>query len=239
MSDYTYSDPAGGTLTIEGDFKERLVLWQSQFTVTSQLSGRLPDSFSTRSFSVTHAQNHDEWLEDAKATLVGEYSLSGGSLQIWRPADQRNQGLARWVGEFHAAMAYLPFQQWKNHDFILGYFGDLQFKDSPSGLTAAPARSSLTVSVLDVTALIEGMGLLEIRPPSVGLGSVPAWAGHRVSAGEIWKVSDAENPDVTDHLLISSGTAVATVMPHDGVSFDSCLSFLSEIARLDYKGAAK
>lgn len=236
MSTYTYADPLGRNLTIDGEFTAGLRLWQSQFTVTSQLNGRVPDSLLTRTLSVSHPQNHDEWLEStAKASLVGEYSMSGGSLEIWRPSDERNQGLGRWVGEFHAVTAFLPFQQWENHDFVLGYFADVQFRDSAAGLGAVPVKTSITVNVLDVTALIQGTGLLEVLSPEVGMGNVPSWEGRKVPAGEVWKVTDLEDADVVDHLVMSSGTAVATVTPSDGVTFDECLAFLSQIERLDYE----
>lgn len=240
MSTYAYVDPAGRRLTIKGKFKRRLLLWQSQFAVTSPLNGRVPDSLRTRTLTVSQPQNHDGWLADtAKATLVGEYSISGGLLQIWRPSDETRQGLGRWVGKFHAATAYLPFHLWEDHGFVLGYFAGLQFEDSETGLAARPAKSSIKVSVLDVTAFIEGTGLLEILSPDVGLGSVPVWRGLAARGGEIWKVTGAEDPEVTDHLIMSNGSAVATVTPDARATLDDCLEFLGDITLLNYQGASQ
>jgi len=236
LTSYTFADPLGRTVTVAGAFDTELLLWQSEFTATTPLDGRGPDSLRTRSFSVEHAQNHDGWLENtAKATLAGEYSMSGGVLQIWQPADARRQGLARWVGNFHSAAAYLPFQLWENHEFVLGYFDNLQFNDSRDGLVVLPTISSVTINVLDVTAAASGIGLLEVLAPEVGLGEVPAWGGLRLPAGEVWQVAAPDDPEVTDHLIMSSESAVATVTPDSKADLDKCLTFLSQITQLDYQ----
>ena len=202
------------------------------------LDGRVPDSFRTRSLCVTHLDNHDDWLVQRKATLVGEYAVSGGNLQIWQPGDPRTQGLARWQGKYHAAVTYLPFQQWENHDFVLGYFAGMQLQDSPTGLTASTTASGVSINVLNVSALIAGTGLFEIFRAEVGLGYVPTWTGAQISAGEVWQVRD-KDPGSTDHLIMASPTAVATAAPGPGARLDSCLAFLSKISVLDYQEAAR
>jgi hypothetical protein len=240
MRTYTYTDPGGRNLTVSGDFEQELRVWQSEFAITTPLDGRVPDSYRTRQLSVTHLENHDDWLADRKASMVGEYAVSAGTLQIWRPADPRSQGLARWQGKYHAAVTYLPFQQWENHDFVLGYFSGMQLVDTPTGLKASTTASRVSLTVLNVSALIAGTGLFEVFRPEIGLGYVPPWSGAQVDAGEVWAVhDDATDPSSTDHLIMSSPTAVATAVPGAGASLDDCLTFLSKVSVLTYQGAGK
>lgn len=240
MTQYRFRDPAGRTLSLEGDFDTRLLLWQAECAVTTPMNGRAPDSLQTRSLSIAHASNHDEWLrETAEASLVGQYSMWGGSLEIWRPADARAQGLARWRGPHHAATAYLPFQQWEDHSFSLDYFADLAFDDSAIGLAVAPRSSSINVGVLDVSAVLQGVGLIEILSPDVGLSSVPSWKGMKVPSGEIWRVESSDDPEITSHLVLCSDSVVVTATPSARASMNDCLKFLAQIRSIGYeKGAA-
>lgn len=237
MTAYSYTDPAGRTLTIEtDDTSAQLRLWQSQFTVNSPLNGRIPDSLKTRLLTVSRAGNHDEWLSaDTQALKVAEYSLSGGTLEVWKPSDDQRQGLARWLGPYSEVATFLPFQLWENQSFVLGYFDELAFQDAPTGVSVGSLTSSATVSVLDVSAVIAGIGLLEVRSPAAALGDVPSWAGLELPAGELWQVTDDVDLNVTDHLILASDTAIASITPGFGATLVDCLDFAIHLTQLSYQ----
>jgi hypothetical protein len=238
VENQTFKDPTGSTVTIGGAEVPQVLLWQSQFTVSTPMNGKLPDHFHTRTLTVTYPSNHDTWLVERGAAQVGEYSISGGTLQIWRPKQENGQGLARWVGENHAAIAYLPFKLWESHATVIEYFSGVEFLDSPEGLEAHSTVSTNSVDVLDVTGVVSGIGLLEVLAPAVGLAAVPSWKGLSVAAGEVWKAIDADNKDVVTHLVLASTRAVATLTPFSTSSLEACLGYFERLGSIDYGKAS-
>jgi hypothetical protein len=148
------------------------------------------------------------------------------------------QGLALWRGKWHEVSTYLlPAQEGIGANPLAAFDG-LLFTDSPQGLVVRAATDEITVTVVDISTNVEGVGDVSVSPAAAALQMVPSWSGARLSAGEVWQVDTTLDEDTEPQLglFMASASAVITLTPDDPADRRQAapLRFLESVSRLEW-----
>jgi hypothetical protein len=165
-------------------------------------------------------------------TYVAEYPAQGGTFLLASDAVE-SLGLVAWQGRWHEAYCWVNEPR-ATHAQMLGRLEGLAFTDTPAGLRVA-LPSGQSWQRITATKHLPPVGYLTVRKAATEEASLPAWSGHRVAVGEVWRqISDAEEAAPKPVLVCATPTAVATLNPR-GSSEDEALAFLSKLSTLHWQ----
>lgn len=191
--------------------------WDSMVRVQSPLDGRSPDAVRTNELHVAHRGNYEGVIEeDMGGSIRQRLSTQGGEFIVSESPPEVDQCVAMWQGKFHEIATYAPNRPDADVASALAPLRGLRFVDSEIGLRVLPKLGSKrTVSVIEASNFVDGVGAIDVLPVSEVLGSVPAWSGLRVRAGELWKVQMIEEDDdeKTEYLQLATTSALVVITP--------------------------
>jgi hypothetical protein len=162
-------------------------------------------------------------------SYIAEYRAQGGTFLLAAAADH-SLGLVAWQGRWHEAYCWVNEPD-ASHTQMLAYLDRLTFADTPAGLRVGPPAGQ-TYQRITASKHVPGIGFLQITQAATAVTSLPAWAGHQVRVGEVWRqISDAEEAKPTTVLVCVSPTAVVSLHPRGGTE-DAGLGFLTGLSSL-------
>ncbi|MEU8611323.1 hypothetical protein AB0C29_25390 [Actinoplanes sp. NPDC048791] len=224
--------PDGSTLTVKHADSGLIEPWFTEnrvrFSGTPEAS-----SIGGRAFETGPAgtvDGHVAVLLNGK--YVAEYPAQGGTYLLAANVDG-SVGLVAWQGRWHEAYCWVNEPR-ATHAQMLSKLDDLTFADAPAGLQVGlPSGQSWQ----RITAFkhLPPVGYLTVRKAATEEASLPAWSGHRVAVGEVWRqISDAKEAAPKPVMVCATPTAVATLNPRES-SEDEALAFLTGLSALHWK----
>jgi hypothetical protein len=216
--------PDGSTLTLKHDTEALDQPWFSECrlrysgtSAASRLGGR---AFETG--PVGTVDGHVAVLLDG--AYIAEYPAQGGTFLLAASTD-RSTGLVAWQGRWHEAYCWVN-EAGASHAQMLDHLDKLTFTDTPAGLQVAPPPGE-TYQRITATKHVAAIGFLNFSQAATRAAELPAWSGHRIRAGEVWRqITDAKDADPKPVLVCASPSAVVTLHPRGG-SEDAGLGFLT------------
>lgn len=225
----TYSVVDGAQVSLKIDSADLSKPWDSTFEVRFPRGaaglGELIDEMEVNSVG-----NHQFIVNDVLgASIAGTVAYKGGSLSV---AHGASQGLMVWVGERYeiAAFTRSPTPTLKE---AIRRFELFEINQLENGLAVTSRDRGHEIVARSARKLIPGVGVINVKNPHESVKMMPAWAGHKVRVGEVWRIDGAISAD--DQILVGAPTCAAFLSPISGSDFDSLVKFTSEITALEWR----
>ena len=223
--------PDGSTLTLKHTTSGLAEPWFTEcrvrFTGTPEASVVGGRAFETG--PVGTVDGHVAILLEGR--YVAEYPAQGGTFLLAWNADG-SMGMVAWQGRWHEVFCGVNLPQ-ATHAQMLAALDDLTFTDTPAGIRVGLPAGQEWQRITAVKHLPD-VGYLQVVKAVADPGVLPAWSGHRIAVGEVWRqISDAKEANPTPVLVCGTPTAIATLTPRES-SEDEALDFLSGLGTMHW-----
>jgi len=213
----TFMQADRSVVELEADGYEVADPWDSYIRITMPLDGRSPDAKRTRQLHIAHRGNYDYVIEVLqRGAIYHRLTAQDGEFLVSASRDPGTQGVALWRGPYHEIATFVPHSRLLDAALAMRPLMGLTFEDSPEGLRVIPQPVlNATLSVTESSTYVRGIGTITMRSAAEGMAAVPAWAGAKVPAGELWKVEVVEQGDneTVRYLQLATRSAVMLIAP--------------------------
>ncbi|GIH05331.1 hypothetical protein Rhe02_33980 [Rhizocola hellebori] len=223
--------PDGSTLSLKHDTSPLDEPWFTECRIRYSATPQAGE-FGGRAFETGPVGTVDGHVAVLlEGSYIAEYEAQGGTFLLAATAD-RATGLVAWQGRWHEAYCWVN-EPGATHVQMLSKFDRLTFVDTPAGLRVE-LPSGETYQRITANKHVPDIGFLQIVQAATAAAALPAWSGHRVRVGEVWRqLSDAKDASPTTVLVCASPTAVVSLQPRGGTE-DAGLGFLTGLSTVSW-----
>lgn len=196
--------PVGGTLQVVVPGNVRHREWASLFWLTGS-------QFDRRLHTGSPGSCAKALSDSGPPSGQQRFSHRGGEVSVTGTAD-RTVGVC-WTGPHHELYYYLRSTR-PDVDEAASFLGALDITDSVDGIVVRPRRGyGLATRRLQMFTWFEGMFAMSVFHGAQHAQLLPAWQGHPVTGGELWRQAGSHGQPM---LLLATSSAVVTLNPDPG-----------------------